>query len=231
MSTSEFDSNSLREVSKQFPVWPIASSSKKIVPRRSFYVLFKRSIDLLASAFLILLLSPVFLFISVLVKLQDGGPAFFRQERHGLNGSKFKIIKFRTMTTAASSNGFVQCKSGDLRVTELGRVLRQTSLDELPQLFNVFLGTMSLVGPRPHAIEHDFQYGSVLEKYWLRYSVLPGMTGLAQVRGQRGPTLDVSQMSSRVSSDIEYVKRASLRLDISILFSTVAVVLNGQNAI
>ena len=231
MSTSEIESNFLRGASGQLPIWPVAGSPENIVPRRSFYVLFKRYTDLLASVFLIFLLSPVFLFISLLVTLQDGGPVFFRQERHGLNGSKFKIIKFRTMTATASSGRFVQCRSGDLRVTELGRVLRQTSLDELPQLFNVFLGTMSLVGPRPHAIEHDFQYGSVLEKYWLRYSVLPGMTGLAQVRGQRGPTQDLSHMSSRVESDIEYVKRASLRLDISILFSTVAVVINGQNAI
>ena len=231
MRTSEIENSFLRGVSEQLPVWPIANSPENISPRRSLYALFKRSIDFMASVFLILLLSPVFLFIALLIKFQDRGPVFFRQERHGLNGSKFRIIKFRTMTTAASSGGFVQCQSGDLRVTELGRVLRQTSLDELPQLFNVLLGTMSLVGPRPHAIEHDFQYGSVLEKYWLRYSVLPGMTGLAQVRGQRGPTQDLSHMSSRVASDIEYVKRASLRLDVSILFSTVAVVINGQNAI
>ena len=154
----------------------------------------------------------------------------FRQERHGLNGSRFNIFKFRTMTTASSSSSFKQCQEGDPRVTRLGRLLRRTSLDELPQLFNVFAGTMSLVGPRPHAIEHDFEACATLDNYWLRYSVLPGMTGLAQVRGLRGSTHDHAHMVSRVNADLEYVEWASLALDMRILLGTIVVVLNGQNA-
>lgn len=190
----------------------------------------KRAFDLIGSGALILLLSPALAYIAYLVRQQDGGPIFYRQLRHGRNGAQFKIFKFRTMTVDASGQGFRQCRQDDVRVTPLGQTLRRTSLDELPQLFNVFTGSMSLVGPRPHAIDHDFQCCHAIEHYWRRYAVSPGMTGLAQVRGLRGSTQDMALMSARVAADLEYVRRASLWLDMSILFRTASVVLRGQNA-
>ena len=197
----------------------------------AFYSATKRLLDLTLSAMLIILLSPAMLYIAYLIKKQDGGPVFYRQERHGLDGKTFSIFKFRSMTVAASTNQFVQCRQGDSRVTELGRILRKTSLDELPQLFNVFGGTMSLVGPRPHAVTHDFEFCGVLDHYAQRYSVTPGMTGLAQVRGKRGETKDLGAMAARLALDLEYVERASLWLDVSILLGTFAVVLKGDNAL
>jgi lipopolysaccharide/colanic/teichoic acid biosynthesis glycosyltransferase len=199
-------------------------------PRSRVYSVLKRILDLCGSAALLLLLSPAFLLIAYLIKREDGGPVYFLQARHGLNGRIFQIVKFRTMTVEASTSGFQQCSQGDRRVTAIGKLLRRTSLDELPQLFNVLRGEMSLVGPRPHAVEHDLEACGVLEDYWQRYSVLPGMTGLAQIRGQRGSTSDFELMASRVKSDLEYVARASLILDLAILFGTTSVLATGKNA-
>jgi putative colanic acid biosynthesis UDP-glucose lipid carrier transferase len=198
--------------------------------RTPFDLALKRALDVAGSVALLILLSPVLLFIALLVKFDDGGPVFFRQDRHGLNGAIFRIFKFRTMSVAASSSGFVQCQPGDSRVTSIGKLLRRTSLDELPQLFNVLLGNMSLVGPRPHPLELDYEASSTIEDYWQRYAVLPGMTGLAQVRGHRGNTSEAWQMISRVQSDLEYVARGSVWLDIRILFSTTTLVVTGKNA-
>jgi putative colanic acid biosynthesis UDP-glucose lipid carrier transferase len=206
------------------------ASSLRLRPRSPSYVVLKRLLDLAGSALLILILSPALLLIAFLIRRHDGGPVFFLQERHGLNGKIFRIIKFRTMTATASTDAFKQCRPGDERVTEIGRLLRRTSLDELPQLFNVVMGDMSLVGPRPHAVEHDLEACGMLEGYWQRYTVLPGMTGLAQIRGQRGETADLKLMMSRVKSDLEYVTRASLLLDLAILFGTTVVVSTGKNA-
>jgi putative colanic acid biosysnthesis UDP-glucose lipid carrier transferase len=199
-------------------------------PRSRIYAVLKRVLDLGGSAALILILSPAFFLITYLIKREDGGPVYFLQARHGLNGTIFQIIKFRTMTVEASSSSFLQCSQGDRRVTTIGKLLRRTSLDELPQLFNVFRGEMSLVGPRPHAVEHDLEACGMLEDYWQRYSVLPGMTGLAQIRGQRGSTSDLELMASRVKSDLEYVARASLLLDVAILLGTTSVLATGKNA-
>lgn len=198
--------------------------------RSSLDLALKRAIDFFGSIALLILLSPALIFIAVLIKLDDGGPVFFRQDRHGLNGSTFKIVKFRTMGAAASALGFLQCQPSDLRVTRIGRLLRRTSLDELPQLFNVFAGDMSLVGPRPHAVEHDYQVCNAVEDYWQRYAVLPGMTGLAQIRGHRGTTTELRQMKSRVQSDLEYVARGTFWLDLGILISTTTIVVTGKNA-
>ena len=190
----------------------------------------KRTLDFAGSLILLVVLSPALLFIALLVKLEDGGPVFFRQERHGLYGSIFRIFKFRTMGVAASAQGFVQCQPNDMRVTRIGRLLRRTSLDELPQILNVLVGDMSLVGPRPHAVEHDYQACHAVEDYWQRYAVVPGMTGLAQIRGHRGTTTELRDMISRVQSDLEYVARGTVWLDLGILFSTTSVVLTGRNA-
>jgi len=200
--------------------------------RSSFDLALKRVLDVCGSLALIVLLSPALIFIAILVKWEDGGPVLFRQDRHGLHGAIFRIIKFRTMGVASSSqaSGFVQCQPGDMRVTRIGRLLRRTSLDELPQLFNVVMGDMSLVGPRPHAVEHDYEACGAVEDYWQRYAVLPGMTGLAQIRGHRGTTTEMWQMISRVQSDLEYVARGSVWLDLGILASTASVVATGRNA-
>jgi len=204
---------------------------KRDASRNGLYLASKRLLDIIVSTLLIVLLSPAFLYIAYLIRRQDGGPVFFRQHRHGLNGSTFRIYKFRTMTVEASAGGFAQCRQGDARVTALGHLLRRTSLDELPQLFNVLWGDMSLVGPRPHAVAHDLEFCDILDHYWQRYRVLPGMTGLAQVRGSRGVTLDEHAMAKRLSSDLEYVQRASLWLDLTILVGTIDVVVRGENAI
>lgn len=200
--------------------------------RSSLDLALKRAVDLCGSIALLILLSPALAFIAILIKWDDGGPIFFRQERHGLNGTIFKIFKFRTMGVAASAAtaGFVQCQPSDARVTRIGRLLRRTSLDELPQLLNVAFGDMSLVGPRPHAVEHDYQSCSAVAGYWQRYAVLPGMTGLAQIRGYRGTTTEIRQMISRVQSDLEYVARGNFWLDLGILASTSSVVVTGKNA-
>lgn len=190
----------------------------------------KRILDTAGSFGLLVVLSPALLFIALLIKMEDGGPVFFRQERHGLHGRIFRIFKFRTMGVAASARGFAQCQPGDMRVTRIGRLLRRSSLDELPQLLNVLMGDMSLVGPRPHAVEHDYQACGAIEDYWQRYAVLPGMTGLAQIRGHRGTTTELRHMIARIQSDLEYVARGSVWLDLGILFSTTSVVFTGKNA-
>ena len=125
---------------------------------------------------------------------------------------------------------FSQCVSDDARVTKIGRLLRNTSIDELPQLWNILKGDMSIVGPRPHAVDHDIQFAQVLPRYFERYSVKPGLTGLAQIRGMRGPTPTLKSMSDRLSADIEYAHRKSVLLDLKIILQTVPLVISAHNA-
>ena len=186
--------------------------------------------DVTLSALLILLLSPLLLLIGLLIKLDSPGPVFFKQKRTGWNGKVFEIFKFRSMHVHQEPAGEVkQAQKNDPRITRVGRFIRRTSIDELPQLFNVFLGTMSLVGPRPHATQHDDEYSKKITNYFARHNIKPGITGLAQVRGHRGETKEISQMMLRVESDIEYINNWSLWLDILILFRTFAA-LTGKNA-
>ena len=166
---------------------------------------------------------------TMLIKMEDGGPVFFRQQRNGLNLKKFNIYKFRSMRAECSTE-FVQVRAGDDRITRVGRLLRLTSLDELPQLINILLGDMSLVGPRPHAVDHDKLFAALVPGYMDRYRVLPGLTGLAQVRGLRGPTPNQQVMSERIFADLEYVQRNSLIVDLGIIMRTVVVVLRAVNA-
>ena len=148
----------------------------------------------------------------------------------GWNGKIFRICKFRSMHVHQPENGVVvQAQKNDPRVTRVGAFIRRTSLDELPQVFNVLLGEMSLVGPRPHAIQHDEEYSRRITDYFARHNIKPGITGLAQVRGYRGETRDIEQMIQRVESDIEYINNWSLALDLSILLRTVTV-FTGKNA-
>jgi putative colanic acid biosynthesis UDP-glucose lipid carrier transferase len=156
-----------------------------------------------------------------MICLDSRGPALFRQTRTGLNGRQFRIYKFRTMTVQEDGAVIRQATQGDARVTQIGRMLRKTSLDELPQLINVIRGEMSLVGPRPHALAHDKYYGREIPAYERRFAVKPGITGWAQVNGARGETATVADMQRRVDLDLWYVEHRSLALDLKILAWTV----------
>ncbi len=176
------------------------------------------------SIFILLLISPILLTVAVAIKLDSPGPVFFRQNRTGWNGKTFKIWKFRSMYVnqqVSDGETLKQAKKNDPRVTKIGAFLRKTSLDELPQLLNVLTGDMSLVGPRPHAVQHDQQYSQGVSEYYARHNIKPGMTGLAQVRGYRGETKELNQMIKRIESDIEYINNWSVWLDLTILARTV----------
>jgi undecaprenyl-phosphate galactose phosphotransferase/putative colanic acid biosynthesis UDP-glucose lipid carrier transferase len=190
----------------------------------------KRAIDLVLSSVFIVFLAPLLLAIGLGIKLDSRGPVLFRQDRLGYRGRVFRILKFRTMTTLDDGDAVVQARKNDQRVTRFGKRLRRTSLDELPQLFNVFLGDMSLVGPRPHAISHDNIYAKLIENYEVRQHVKPGITGWAQIHGLRGETAAVELMSRRIEFDLWYAKNASIRLDCVILYRTIFEVLAQRNA-
>ena len=186
---------------------------------------------LLASLFLILL-APVFVAIYLAVRLESPGPAFFKQTRYGFNNKRFVIYKFRSMKyqEAEPASSTVQAIRDDPRVTRVGRLIRRTSLDELPQLLNVLNGTMSLVGPRPHAVDHNEEYSKVIRGYFARHNVKPGITGLAQIKGLRGETDVVEKMKERVRYDIYYTEHWSIWLDLRILLKTAYIVWLGKNA-
>jgi putative colanic acid biosynthesis UDP-glucose lipid carrier transferase len=196
-----------------------------------FYPMFKRAIDLTIVALVALPVGCVLLGCAIAIKLLVGGPVFFWQMRYGINRMPFHILKLRTMTVAETGSSAEQATIGDLRVTAVGKVLRRLSLDELPQLWNVAKGEMSIVGPRPHATVHDDSFGSLIPNYDRRFTVKPGITGLAQVRGLRGPTPTVSAMKLRIKSDLEYVARVSFWMDVRILLQTVVVVFRRTNAL
>jgi len=190
----------------------------------------KRAMDIVLASIFLVVLSPVMAAIAVAIKLTSPGPVFFRQRRYGLDGREIRVWKFRTMTVCEDGQRVTQAQRSDPRVTPVGAFLRRTSLDELPQLFNVLKGDMSLVGPRPHATAHNEEYRRLIQGYMLRHKVRPGMTGLAQVHGCRGETETVDKMARRVEWDLRYIREWSLWMDIKILFQTFWVVLRGQNA-
>lgn len=193
----------------------------------------KRLLDVAISAAAILLLSPVLIAGALAVRLSGPGPVLFRQQRIGKDGHPFMILKFRTMHTSRTDHaGETLTQRGDARVTRVGAVLRRTSIDELPQLFNVLKGEMSVVGPRPHAPAAkaaDTLYWDVDERYWARHCIKPGMTGLAQVRGHRGPTDRHEDLVNRLQSDLEYVTNWSIWRDLRIIVATLGV-LSHDNA-
>lgn len=182
----------------------------------------KRLIDVVLASLALLLLSPLMLIIALLVAVSSPGPVFFKQERYGLDGRPFWMLKFRTMsvTEEGTTPGLRQAQRNDPRVTPIGRILRRWSLDELPQLFNVIGGSMSLVGPRPHAIDHNEHYRRLIPAYMQRHLFKPGMTGLAQVEGWRGETATLEAMARRVEADLRYQRDWSLSLDVTILMRT-----------
>jgi putative colanic acid biosynthesis UDP-glucose lipid carrier transferase len=182
----------------------------------------KRVADLVLAFVALLLLSPLMAVIAILVRSTSPGPVFFRQARYGLDGRPFSMLKFRTMhvTEAGTTPGLRQAQRNDPRVTPVGRILRRWSLDELPQLFNVLGGSMSLVGPRPHAVDHNEYYRRLIPAYMQRHLFKPGMTGLAQVEGWRGETRELEAMARRVEADLRYQRDWSIALDLRILLRT-----------
>ncbi|KLU03910.1 capsular polysaccharide biosynthesis glycosyltransferase [Rhodopirellula islandica] len=184
----------------------------------------KRAADLILATAGLLAISVPMLIIAAAVKLTSPGPVFFRQRRYGLDGQEIRVWKFRSMTTCDDGAVVKQATANDSRITPLGAILRKTSLDELPQLFNVIEGSMSLVGPRPHASAHNEQYRGLIRGYMMRHKVKPGITGLAQVNGCRGETETVDKMEQRIHFDHQYIRSWSLLLDIRILFRTLLVV-------
>ena len=188
----------------------------------------KRGLDLAIAGSAIIVLSPLLLATSLAVKLDSPGPILFRQRRGGFDNREFVIFKFRTMTARENDGLIVQAKRGDDRVTRIGRVLRRSSIDELPQLLNVLRGDMSLVGPRPHALAHDEAYKASIGNYALRHHVKPGLTGAAQIAGLRGETGRLEQMERRVEKDLWYIDNWSLALDLRIMAQTCAALLRHE---
>jgi Undecaprenyl-phosphate glucose phosphotransferase len=200
-------------------------------PIRDWGYVLKLALDYVAGIISLIVFAPVMAVVALLIKLDSRGPVLFRQRRHGYNHRVIDVYKFRTMSVAENGDRVDQARANDPRVTRIGRFLRKTSLDELPQLFNVMKGEMSLVGPRPHAVAHNQHYRERLERYANRHCVKPGMTGWAQIKGFRGPTEDPEKMRKRVQMDLYYIENWSLWLDIKILVMTPFVGFIHRNAL
>ncbi|OAF02709.1 hypothetical protein AYJ54_25890 [Bradyrhizobium centrolobii] len=190
----------------------------------------KRLLDMIVAATSLALLSPGLVIVAIAIKLESKGPVIFRQRRHGFNGKPFVIYKLRSMSVQEDGGTVVQATRQDPRVTRIGRLLRQTSIDELPQLLNVLQGDMSIVGPRPHALVHDYEYGSMIANYAFRHHVKPGITGWAQVHGYRGGTPQLELMKRRIALDLWYIDNWSLMLDLYIMFRTAFELIRSRNA-
>ncbi len=186
----------------------------------------KRLLDICVALTLLAMLLPAFLFIACYIRAESYGPVLFRQRRGGLLGRSFTVFQFRTMSVMEDGEDVIQASKRDSRVTPFGRLLRRTSLDELPQLINVLKGEMSLVGPRPHAVAHDEQFQERLPAYARRFALKPGITGLAQVRGYRGETTALESLERRVASDIEYMETRTFWADLKLLVATLKVPLD-----
>jgi putative colanic acid biosynthesis UDP-glucose lipid carrier transferase len=190
----------------------------------------KRAEDLVLASLIIVLISPLLLGVALGVKLSSPGPVLFRQRRNGLDGREIVVWKFRSMRTMDDGAVVRQATRGDPRITPFGAFIRRTSLDELPQFFNVLQGQMSIVGPRPHAVAHNDEYRELIRAYMVRHKVKPGITGWAQVNGHRGETDTLDKMRARVEYDLEYLHHWSLGLDLRIIARTVALVLGDRHA-
>jgi undecaprenyl-phosphate galactose phosphotransferase/putative colanic acid biosynthesis UDP-glucose lipid carrier transferase len=190
----------------------------------------KRMLDLVGASFALVVFAPIMLLTAILIKASSRGPVFFRQTRNGFGGRAFRIYKFRTMRVLEDGPNIVQATKNDPRVTWIGKWLRKTSIDELPQIFNVLNGDMSLVGPRPHAAAHNSEYEQTIGPYAFRHHVKPGITGWAQVNGYRGETRALELMEKRVEYDLWYINNWSLFLDLSILLRTLAATFANPSA-
>ena len=188
----------------------------------------KRAFDIVVSLLFLCTLFPIILlFVTIITKITMPGPVFFRQKRTGIYGKDFYCIKFRSMKINADSDR-VQATKNDPRKTRWGNIMRKTNIDECPQFWNVLMGDMSIVGPRPHMLKHTEEYSKLIDKYMMRHFVKPGITGWSQVTGFRGETKELSQMEGRVQGDIWYIEHWSFWLDIYIMYKTVANVIQGD---
>ena len=199
---------------------PLGLLDVKSKPMADWSPIVKAVEDFLVALVLVVLAAPLMALIALAIRLDSPGPVFFRQRRHGLNHRVIEVLKFRTMHVMEDGAEVKQATKDDPRVTRVGRWLRQTSLDELPQLFNILKGEMSLVGPRPHALVHNEFYGDMLERYANRHQVKPGITGWAQVKGFRGELKAADDMQRRVEHDLYYIDHWSIWLDLKILLLT-----------
>ena len=192
--------------------------------------LIKRLSDIVLASLILTLISPLLLAVAVGVKLSSPGPVIFKQRRNGLDGDEIVVYKFRSMRTLDNGPVVKQAIKDDPRITPFGAFMRRTSLDELPQFFNVLQGSMSIVGPRPHAVAHNEMYRELIKAYMVRHKVKPGITGWAQVLGLRGETETVEKMQARVEADLEYMRNWSLGLDLVIILRTIKTVFIDRNA-
>lgn len=192
--------------------------------------LVKRASDLMLGTLIIALVAPLMLALAIGVKLSSPGPVLFKQRRNGLDGEEIMVYKFRSMTCQDNGDCVTQARRNDPRVTRLGHFMRRTSLDELPQFFNVLQGCMSIVGPRPHAVAHNEQYRQIIKAYMMRHKIKPGITGWAQVNGLRGETDTVEKMKARLEKDLEYLRTWSLWMDIKIILRSIRLVFIDRQA-
>jgi len=200
------------------------------LPSRYLDSRLKRAFDIVAATVALAFFAPLLILIAMAVRLSSRGPILFVQARGGKGLEPFGLFKFRSMYVQPPGAAVVQATEDDQRITPLGRILRKTSADELPQLLNVLRGEMSIIGPRPHAVEHDAYYSSVIERYTDRAKCKPGITGLAQVKGFRGATPTTQAIANRVDADLQYIETASFSLDVSIFLQTAWSVLACRNA-
>ena len=198
-------------------------------PMRGLNGWIKRAEDVVLSLLILLLISPLLLVIALLVVATSPGPAIFKQKRYGMDGKPFEVWKFRTMKVMENGNDFRQATKNDDRLTRIGAFLRRTSLDELPQFINVLRGTMSIVGPRPHAVAHNEQFRGQIKGYMRRHTIKPGITGWAQINGWRGETDTLEKMEKRIEYDLDYIHNWSVWWDIKIIFITIIKGFVGKN--
>jgi len=189
-------------------------------PLSAFELFIKRAFDLVFASISLLILSPLFLIVAIAIKLDSRGPIFFRQTRHGFNNEEIRVLKFRSMTCMEDGDQFTQATENDPRVTHIGRIIRRTNIDELPQLINVLSGEMSIVGPRPHATTHNEMFDKVIAPFSRRHNVKPGITGWAQVNGHRGSTDTLGKMQERIEYDLQYIDNWSFLFDMKIIAMT-----------
>ena len=199
-------------------------------PFRGWAGVRKRGSDIVLATLILLLIAPIMLLVALAVRLDSSGPVIFRQRRYGLDGQQIWVYKFRSMRVTEDGELIRQAQRGDDRVTRVGAFLRRTSLDELPQFVNVLQGRMSIVGPRPHAVAHNELYRKLIKGYMVRHKVKPGITGWAQVNGQRGETDTLAKMQARIALDLDYLRHWSLGLDLRIIARTVALVFKDVRA-